>query len=378
MIIDSQKQSRESSTSNTTTTRRPSKEPQPDNGEIKSREQEKDSKEDKSDHREKSENVSPKLRCRERDSPRRGSSRRENERRRDRVPRDRSVQKSRGNGVSRRGRHGSRPGPRRESGSNVPVSSLLGYPAALPPMFSPGDGLLPVHVSGLSQLQAALQAKIQTAQTEMQTTVLQMLTNPPPVPGEHVPEYDQRRQQPPTRHGPYGPRDSKRLNERHPPKRPQSSVPDTKDISLLMPEHVKHEKEHATRQVEVPSHRRTEPSGDLPKWLQRTKKTVSESNDQQLGIEANATRCHQENTVIKTNKRKSPFHGDEMQHEGKVVIATSPEGLPQPGPARVQKVHPKGYCFQQLDTGRCTAKSCKYSHLPHAKLLEVRFLGDRP
>ena len=434
MITDRQKQSEESSSTSTTAVRRQSEEPQPDSGEIKSQEMDKDVvKGDKSDSRYKSENLSHKLCHRERVSPRRGSRRQENERHRDRAPRGRSAQRNGGDAVSRRGRQRLRSGPRIESGSNVPVSSLLGYPPALPPLFTPVEGLLPL--SGLSQVQAALEEKIKSAKTKMQMTVLQMLTNPPPVPGEHVPEYDHHRQQPPTRHGSYGPRESKRTNERHPPKRPQRNVPDAKSsIAPLMPEHVTHKEEHAPNIGQVPSQKKAEPSGDLPQWLQRTRKAeLTENKDQQVINEANVNQTHQESTVVKTggevsqyeatdnayrheavapgfqndcnsstvndvekarlarelrsstdynsemqvltSKRKSPFRDEEIQHGAKIVIATSPEGLPQPGPARGLKVHPKGYCFQQLDTGCCTAKSCKYMHLPYAKLVEVRLFG---
>ena len=440
MITDRQKQPEESSSTSTSTVRRPSEELQSGNGEMKGQEMKKDVvRGDKPRIREESEKVLPKLRHREKDSPLRGLRRQENERHRGRAPRGRSAQKNGGDVVSRRGRQRSRPGPRRESGSNVPVPSLLGYPSALPPLFPPVDGLLPlpVHVSGLSQVQAALQEKIKSAQTEMQRTVLQMLTNPPPVPGEHVPEYEQHRQQPPARHGPYGLRESKRTNERFPPKRPQRNVriPDAKNsIEPHMPEHVTHKEEHSPNTVQGPLQTKTETSGDLPKWLQRTRKAKpTENNDQQVINEAIVNQTHQESTVVKTggevshyettdaayrhdagapgfqndcnsstvtdvekvrlerelhlstdynseiqvltSKRKSPFHSEEIQHGGKIVIATSPEGLPQPSLARGQKVHPKGYCFQQLDTGHCTAKSCKYTHLPYAKLVEVRLLG---
>ena len=438
MITDRQKQSEESSSTSATTGRRPSEELQPDNGEMKSSETEKDVvKGDNSYSREQSENVSPKLHHRERESSWRGSRRQENEWRRDRAPRGRSAQWNGGNADSRRGRQRLRPGPRRESGSNVPVPSLLGYPPGLPSIFTPVDGLLPlsVNVPGLSQVQAALQEKIKSTRTEMQRTVIQMLTNPPPVPGEHVPEYDQHRQQPPKRHGLYGPRESNRTNERHPPKRPQRNVPgtnDTSSIDPLMPEHVARKEEHAPNIVQVPLQKEAEPSDDLPKWLQRTRKTtLAESNDQQVISEANVSQTQQENTVVKTggevshyettdnacrqeavalgfqndcnsstvndvekarlarescsttdynsemqvstSKRKSPFHDEESQHGGKIVIATSPEGLPQPR----KKFHPKGYCFQQLNLGSCSVKSCKYMHLPYAKLVEVRVFGQQ-
>ena len=431
MITDIQKQSEESPSTSATAVRRLSEEPQPDSGEIKSQEMEKDVLEgDKSDSGDKSENVSPKLPQRGRVSPWRGSRRHENEKRRDRAPLGRSAQKNGGGAVSRRSGLRPRCGPRRETGSNVPLPSLLGYPPALPPIFTPVDGLLPLP--GLSQVQAALQEKIKSTQTEMQMTVLQMLTNPPPVPGEHVPKYDQHRQQPPTRHGPYDLRESKRTKERHPPKRPQRNVPDAKNSSRpLMPERVAHKEEPSRNIVQVPSQKKAEHSGDLPLWLQRTRKgNLADNNDQQVINEANINQTHQESTVVKTggevsqyeatdsvyrheavapgfqndcksrtvndvekarrarelgsstdynsemqvltSKRKSLFHDEEVQHGGKIVIATSPEGLPQPGPARGQRVHPKGYCFQQLNTGHCTAKSCKYTHLPYAKLVEVR------
>ena len=437
MITDRQKQSEESSSTSTTTVIRPSEEPQPDSGDIKSQEIEKDVvKGAKSHSRENLEKVSPKLHCRERELPWTRSRRQENERFRDRVPRGRSAQRNGGYAISRRGGQRMRPGPRRESGSNISVAPLLGYPPALPPIFTPVDGLLPlpVNVSGLSQVQAALQEKIKSARTEMQMTVLQMLTNPPPVPGEHVPEYDQHRQQPSTRHGLYGPREGRRLNERHSPKRPQRNEPDandTRSIDPLMPEHVTHRDECAPNIVQVSLQKKAEPSGDLPKWLQRTRNTThAENNDQQVINEANVNQTHQESTVktggevsqyettdnecrqeavaqgfqndcnsstvtdvekarlaresrsstdynselqVSASKRKSPFHGEEIQHGGKIVIATSPEGLPQPG----RKFHPKGYCFQQLDTGCCTAKSCKYMHLPYAELVEVRLFGQQ-
>ena len=437
MITDRQKQSEESSS--VTAVSRLSEEPQPDNGGIKSQEMEKDVLEgDKSDSRDKPENVSPKVGHRERVSPQRGSRRHENVNRRERAPLGRSAQKNGSGAISRRGGgQRSRPGPRREAGSNVPVPSLLGYPQALPSIFTPVNGLLPLP--GLSQVRAALQEKIKSTQTEMQMTVLQMLTNPPPVPGEHVPTYDQHRQQPPTRHGPYGLRETKRKNERHPPKRPQRNVPDAACKSSsrpLLPDHVAQKEEPSPNIVQVPFQKKAEHSGDLPLWLQRTRKSdLVENNDQRLIKEASVNQAQQESTVVKTggevsqyeatdsayrheavapafqndcksvtvndvnkarlarelgsstdynsemqvltSKRKSPFHDGEVQHGGKIVIATSPEGLPQPGPAGGQRIHPKGYCFQQLNTGHCTAKSCKYKHLPYAKLVEVRLFGQQ-
>lgn len=426
IITDRQKEPQESSSSNATTVIRSNQEvPQTDNRETQDQEQEKDVVEGKdknvspkSHHRERSENVSPRTRHRERNSTQKVSNRHEDARRGPKAPRGRGAHR---NAVSRRGGRGARPGVRRESGSNVAVPSLLpvGLPA-IPNLLNTGDGLLPLPGAGLfSQLRAQLNLGILNVQQKIQKTTAEILTNPPPVPGEHVPD---NRQQPLARLGPQGPRHSSRINERHPSKRPQSSAPLAKNISPLMPDQFAHK-------AQVSSQKKTPASDGLPKWLQRTRNSADDTNDQQLTNETNKNLSNVETIVVKagreasryettenahqrdavpagfqndfnsstlsdvektrlaraghsstgsdsemqtlTSKRKSPFHAEEVPHGGKIVVTTSPEGLPQPAPARVRKAHPKGYCFRQLDTGHCTASPCKYRHMSNQELLEV-------
>ncbi|XP_078357548.1 uncharacterized protein LOC144642464 isoform X2 [Oculina patagonica] len=427
IITDRQKEPQESSSSNATTVIRSNQEvPQTDNRETQDQEQEKDVVEGKdknvspkSHHRERSENVSPRTRHRERNSTQKVSNRHEDARRGPKAPRGRGAHR---NAVSRRGGRGARPGVRRESGSNVAVPSLLpvGLPA-IPNLLNTGDGLLPLPGAGLfSQLRAQLNLGILNVQQKIQKTTAEILTNPPPVPGEHVPD---NRQQPLARLGPQGPRHSSRINERHPSKRPQSSAPLAKNISPLMPDQFAHK-------AQVSSQKKTPASDGLPKWLQRTRNSADDTNDQQLTNETNKNLSNVETIVVKagreasryettenahqrdavpagfqndfnsstlsdvektrlaraghsstgsdsemqtlTSKRKSPFHAEEVPHGGKIVVTTSPEGLPQPAPARVRKAHPKGYCFRQLDTGHCTASPCKYRHMSNQELLEYQ------
>ena len=431
LITDRQKQPQESSVNSTSTlVRCNEEEPEIDNKETDNQEQENDVDKGKHENvllqshgREKLENVPPKLRRSERDLTRKSSDRQEGVRHRPRAVGGRGAHR---NAVPRRGGRGSRPGTRRESGSNVAVPPIL--PLPIPNLFNTGGGLLPLPGTGglLSQLQAHLNVGIQSLQTEMKKTV-ETLMNPPPVPGEHVPNYDKYRRQPSARLGSQGPRDSNRMNERHPPKRPQSSVPSAKDISPVIPEQVAHKGQVPPQKKMAPNGNlgssRTQQQQQLPNWLQKMK---SGMNHQQLANKTNLP--NQETPVVKTggeasqyestenasqhdtmppgfqndynnsslsdieksrlaresrgstdsssemqvstSKRKSPFHGEDVSHGGKIVVTTSPEGLPQPGPARVPKPHPKGYCFRQLDTGHCTPP-CKYRHLSNTELLEV-------
>ncbi|KAJ7389899.1 testis- and ovary-specific PAZ domain-containing protein 1 [Desmophyllum pertusum] len=403
MISDRQKQPEVSSSSALGTN---NEEPQADNRETENQEQEKDVVKGKF------EKVSPQSHHRERDSRwssssqrlpsqrssnQRSSSRHEDERHQTRASRGRGAKRNGGmqmeNGVSRRGGRGSRQGLRRESGSNAaPVSSLLGVPS----LFGTGNGLLPLPGAlhgtlpgtlpstlsstlpgtGLmvSRLQAALQAGIQTnleTTNELIKKSVEMLTNPPPVPGEHVPDYDKHRQQPPMRHGSQGTRDSGKMTEWLPPKRSPTHVQSIRPLMSELPSH--------QSQVVAPSQMNAPPSatkGGLPKWLQRT--NVNGEMNQQFPNEGNVNPfvyssslpdCDSE-VETSTSKRKSPFHGEEMPHGGKIMVTTSPEGLPQPNPARVRKTHPKGYCFAQLDTGHCTVPICKYWHMSRDELLK--------
>lgn len=439
MLTDRQKQPQESSFTNTSTVSTSNEEePHVDDKKTENQEQDKDVKGEPEDvlpaphHREKSDIVSPRTRSRERNMTQ-VSDRREGLRHRPKALRGRGAHKA---ANSRRGGRGLRPGTRRESGSNnVAVPPLLPTSVGLPVgLLNTGNGLLPLPGSGLlTHLQVRLNADIQSLQSQMKKTAVQILTNPPPVPGEHVPDYpqDKHRQQPSTRHGGRGgrsgPQDSRRMSERHPPKRPhaQSNVPAARNIVRpLLPELSIHK-------AAVPSHNTAASSDDLPNWLQRTINSVDNNIDQ----EENTNKPNQEANVIKTggevsqyettentcrlndapppgvqndynsstlseieksrlaresrnstdhdvemqaltSKRKSPFHGEDVPHGGKIVVTTSPEGLPQPGPARGWKTHLKGYCFKQLNTGHCTFAPCKYRHLSNTELLEVcrRFL----
>lgn len=414
-----QKQSQES-TSNSVKTK---EEPPADGREIQNQEQNKEAVKDKH------EQVSPRSRHRNK----RSSSRQQDDRWK-RPPTGRDGKRrggmQAGNSLSRRGGYRSRQGPRRESGPDVsrPVPSLLGMPV-VPPLLGTGDGLLPFPGADiLTPLQARLQEAIEV---NIKTTV-EMLTNPPPVPGEVVPDSNR----PPVGHGPQSTRESGKLSHRYQPKRSHSSTKDVKNMRPLI-------LESFTPKSQV-LHPKNAPGRDIPKWLERTKDSLPNSNDQQIATEGNVNQCNPGNSVVmtggevsqrettdtaettyrhdavppgvpkdcssmtitdvekarlaasrptrssslpdyssdaqaSTSKRKSPFHGEETVHGGKIVVTTSPEGLPQPNLARrTRKSFPKGYCFEQLNTGKCTKfamSKCKYKHMDYNELREVRLIS---
>ena len=381
-MSERQKQSQDSSNS---TVKRTDGEPLPDT---------EDQKVDMSNNKEKADNAAQRSDHRGRNfrnSAWRGSSRAQEERR---GPKNLTNAGGRRGGrggrghvrsdASRRGR-GSRQSPRKASGPTV-VPNLIG----LPPIFGTGDGLLPfpgapdVGLHVVSSLQAALAAKIQN---NIKTTV-NMLTNPPPVPGEVVINFEASQRQPPR---PYtratqGNQSNIKMGSQQPINRQQSSPADAANIKPLM-------------EFPVPASSPQKPVREekIPTWLQKTYQgnesseqgmtsqcsqgnagDVAPSNDR-IDVDSRPPRPVQslpnsdDNIEMQpsTGKRKSPFHGEEMAHGGKIVVGTSPEGLPQPNPVRIQHTYPKALCPEQLQTGGCKTKSCLFWHLTKTELEEV-------
>ena len=407
-MSDRQKQSQDSSNSTVKRTEDHT------NSEMKETE---DEKQKTTEDKEKTVHVPRKTDRRERNlrsSKQRSSSREQDERHGPRTLRSPRGKKrggaKGGNNVRGRGGHGLRQGPRKGSVPSV-VPGLLGL--HVPPVFPPGDGLLPlpgttnVNLISPLQLQAAIMLNNANIENNIKATV-EMLTNPPPVPGEVVTNYEKSIKQPSALHV------ETRDNIKTGAKRHQSSPPGVQNIRPLM--------ELPTSKVPLPgpSLSQQKSSENVPKWLQRTLEGEKQSKgqgkgnhlhqgntggvssvnevtetDQNAALSLGVRSARLERTGFQGNlnsrpmhhsptfdgnfemeasptKRKSSLHSEEMTHGGKVVVGTSPEGLPQPNPARVQKTYPRPLCSQQLQTGECKTKHCKFWHLSKGELEEVR------
>lgn len=295
--------------------------------------------------------------------------------------------------VPRRGKgsHGSRQAPRKGNVPNVfPLPSLLGH----------GDGLLPLpgpaNMGLVSQIQRALEANI----ANNLKTQVEMLTNPPPVPGEIVTNFDQSKKHTTVLRGSQNVPNDFRNSGWHSARRTHntqlkpSSVSKQSSISTV------------TQPAQISSQQNDNKGRDIPKWLQKTYKQGQESqanavrgltstkDEQNTAVSPRSMNTatakesfeyghssrpiidstlthhspHSDSNVemqLSSNKRRSPFHAEEVPHGGKIVVATSPEGIPQP---RMQNRSPKQLYPEQFQTGSCLNKPW---HLPKQELEEV-------
>ena len=307
--------------------------------------------------------------------------------------------------VSRRGGHGQRQAPRKGSGPNL--HNVL----SLQPSYRCGDGLLPLpgsqNVDLISQLRSALLINKAKIESNLLTTV-EMLTNPPPVPGEVVTKFKERKRQLSASHGSQSLRGNLKMGDRQRAKRTQSGPPAGKTMPPLM------EFQTGKATAPVSSQKEEQKGRNIPKWLQKMYEQEKQKSENQIST-GNAggaaspnesTETDQTSTLspkgrnttserdvsqndqnkrpihhspnsdsnvevrASASKRKSPHHG-EMLHGGKIVVGTSPEGVPQPNPARDQKTYPKPLCPEQVQTEGCMNTHCQYWHLSKDELEEV-------
>ncbi|XP_022802629.1 uncharacterized protein LOC111340108 isoform X3 [Stylophora pistillata] len=333
-----------------------------------------------------------------------------------------------GDSFSRRGGCRSRLGPRRERSVGVsgPVQPVLGVPGI--PLFNTGDGLLPLPgtelMSPVLQPIWQAQAQLDAAMKDNIAKTVEMLVNPPPVPGENVPEYNSHG--PPVQHASRASQESGKLPQRHQSKRSHNSGQDANHNRVS---------ENSMCESRLQPKRASDRLS--PRWFERMKDN-SRSTNEQLSLSDGMTSqfrpvartrevlksestphaaeaSYQHNAVLGDNqnnasnrsitevekarlavlrpthspsmpdsdsdsqtssKRKSPFHGEETLHGRKVLVTTSPDGLPQPNLAKsgTRKPYPKGYCFEQLNTGKCKKPKCKYKHMDYNQLQEVQWV----
>lgn len=365
---------------------------------------------------EKSDNVRRRSDNRERDP--RNSSRREARKDRDkrrghriakRLGGRRSGGAQYGSDISRRGGHGLRQGQRKGSGSNVAPNVIR-----VLPHFPPGDGLLPLPgtpgVGLMTQLRAATMLNMANIHNNIKATV-EMLTNPPPVPGEIVTKFEESLRQPSATYESQETRNKLGIGGQQPAKRQQSSPKGGKNLRPLMDLVVKASAPTpAPAPAPIPSQQKR--SGSVPKWLQKTLEDANgnqfhqasagdvvfpvETNEADqpatlsprgrcIGLERAGSQSDMNsrpiphspiansdfNMQVSVSKRKSPFQSEEKTHGGKIVVGTSPEGLPEPNQAREWKTYPRPLCASQLQTGECMTKHCQYWHLQRDELEEV-------
>ena len=303
--------------------------------------------------------------------------------------------------VRRRGKgiHGSRQAPRKGNVPNVfpntipPLPSLLGHGGGLLPLPSPAN------MGFVSQIQRALQADI----ANNLKTQVEMLTNPPPVPGEIVTNFDQSKKHTAVLRGSRNVPNGFRNSGRHSARRTHNTQPKLSSVSKQSSTST------VTQPTQVSSQQNVIKGRDIPKWLQKTYKQSQESQANAVRgftstkVEQNtAVSPRSKNTAsakesfeyghssrpiidsmlthrsphadskvemqLSSNKRRSPFYAEEVPHGGKIVVATSPEGIPQP---RMQNRSPKQLSPEQFQTGSCLNKPW---HLPKQELEEV---GDK-
>lgn len=295
-----------------------------------------------------------------------------------------------------KGSHGSRQAPRKGNVPNVfpntipPLPSLLGHGGGLLPLPSPANmGLV-------SQIQRALEANI----VNNLKTQVEMLTNPPPVPGEIITNFDQSKKHTSVLRGAQNVPNDFRNSGRHSARRTHNTQPKPSSVSKQSSIST------VTQPAQVSSQQNDNKGRDIPKWLQKTYKQGQESqanavrgftstkDEQNTAVSPrskNTTTAkesfeyghssrpiidstlthrspHSDSNVemqLSSNKRRSPFHAEEVPHGGKIVVATSPEGIPQP---RMQNRSPKQLYPEQFQTGSYLSKPW---HLPKQELEEV-------
>ena len=326
-----------------------------------------------------------------------------------------------GSEISRRGGHGSRQGQRKRSGSNV-APKVMG----LIPHLHAGDGLLPLpgtpEMGLMSQLhiQAAKMLNMANIQDNLKATV-EMLTNPPPVPGEIVAQFEESFRQPSAARVPQETQGKLGMSGQQLAKRQQNSPKGGKKVRPLMDFSTL--KAPAPEPAPVPSQQKR--SKSVPKWLQKTLGDANENMDHGMGnqfhqrsagdvvfpVETSEVdqpvvlsprgRCtgleragsqndmnsrpiphspssnNDFNMQVSASKRKSPFHSEEKAHGGKIVVGTSLEGLPQPNQAREWKTYPRLLCASQVQTGKCMKSHCQCWHLQTDELEEVQWTSGK-
>lgn len=293
--------------------------------------------------------------------------------------------------IPRRGAHVSRQGQRKGSGHNV-GSNLGGLLATIGA--GSGDGLLPIpntaslpvdvvnNVASFQAVEMLNYALQQNIQQSIQDTV-DLLTNPPPVPGETTNRFTESLKQP-SRLA----QDNWALQGSD---RQQNHLQGGKNVGT--------QDRVAFSKTQTPSQHNNKRQDIRPKWSQQplsgTKHTFKQDengSDSSVGapetveladcaINVNrrqvnhpSSSSHHCDPQGLLSKRKSSFQDKDETHGSKILIRTSPDGLPQPDNMRARQTYPKPLCSVQLQTGKCLDNHCQCWHLSKAELEEVQLL----
>ncbi|XP_029209578.2 uncharacterized protein LOC114973339 isoform X2 [Acropora millepora] len=289
--------------------------------------------------------------------------------------------------IPRRGAHVSRQGQRKGSGHNV-GSNLGGLLATIGA--GSGDGLLPIpntaslpvdvvnNVASFQAVEMLNYALQQNIQQSIQDTV-DLLTNPPPVPGETTNRFTESLKQP-SRLA----QDNWALQGSD---RQQNHLQGGKNAGT--------QDRVAFSKTQTPSQHNNKRQDIRPKWSQQplsgTKHTFKQDeigSDSSVGapetveladcgINVNrrqvnhpSSSSHHCDPQGLLSKRKSSFQDKDETHGSKILIRTSPDGLPQPDNMRARQTYPKPLCSVQLQTGKCLDNHCQCWHLSKAELEE--------
>ena len=324
--------------------------------------------------------------------------------------------------IPRRGAHVSRQCQRKGSGHNI-GSNLGGILATIGA--GAGDSLLPIPntaslpVDVVSNVASSFQAVEmlnyalqQNIQQNIQETV-DLLTNPPPVPGETTNRFTESLKQP-SRLA----QDNWALQVSD---RPQNHLPGSKTART--------QDRVAFSKIQTPSQHNKKRQDTRPKWSQQPLKEAygnlgcaydchsmgdfykafeyhekklsgtehtfkQDENDSDSSVGAHET-VELADSGINTNrrqvnhasasshhcdpqgslsKRKSSFQDKDENHGSKILIRTSPNGLPQPDNMTAHQTYSKQLCSVQLQTGKCLDSHCQCWHLSKAELEEVQLL----
>lgn len=289
--------------------------------------------------------------------------------------------------IPRRGAHVSRQCKSKGSGHSI-GSNFGGLLATLGA--GTGDGLLPtpnapslpVDVVGNVASFQAVEMLNYAIQQNIQETV-DLLTNPPPVPGETTNRFAESLRQPS--------RLAQDSWELQPTNRQQNHLSGSKNTRT--------QDRVAFSTTKAPSQHSKKRQDTRPKWSQQPLSGTRHTFKQDETVNHSSVGAHERGELadygINTNrrqvnhvsssshdcvpqvspsKRKSAFQDKDETHGSKILIQTSPDGLPQPDNVTAHQTYSKPLCSVQLQTGKCLDRHCQLWHLSKAELDEVQML----
>ena len=352
--------------------------------------------------------------------------------------------------IPRRGAHVSRQGQRKGSGHNI-GSNLGGILATIGA--GAGDSLLPIPstaslpVDVVSNVASSFQAVEmlnyalqQNIQQNIQETV-DLLTNPPPVPGETTNRFTESLKQPsrlaqdnlalqasdrPQNHLPGGKnartQDRVAFSKIQTPSQHNKKRQDTRPKWSQQPlkeaygnlgcaydtmgdfrKAIEHHEKHLKIALEIGdlageggtygnlgtayqslgecisgtkhTFKQDENGSDLSVGVHETVELADSGiNTNRRQVDHASSSSHHCDPQGSLSKRKSSFQDKDENHGSKILIRTSPNGLPQPDNMTAHQTYSKPLCSLQLQTGKCLDSHCQCWHLSKAELEEVQLL----